>query len=56
MLKIFLGFLIFAALAIFVIFKGGNSLNLSGETNGDTAMHAPAEAASGTASDVSAAQ
>ena len=56
MFKIFLGFVIFAALAMFVIFKGGNSLDMAGEKHGDEAVHAPAEAASGTASDASAAK
>ena len=50
MLKIFLGFAIFAALAIFVIMKGGNSLDMGGEKHGDDAIHAPAEAASAPAS------
>ena len=54
MLKIFVGFVIFAALAMFVIFKGGNSLAMSGEKHGDEAVHAPAEAASGAASAASA--
>jgi hypothetical protein len=53
MLKIFLGFVIFAALAIFVILKGGNSLDMSGEKHG---VDAPAEAASAAASDASAAR
>ena len=46
MLKIFLGFVIFAAVAIFVIMKGGSSLDMGGEKHGDDASHAPAEAAS----------
>ncbi|MEY4121502.1 MAG: hypothetical protein RLZZ457_340 [Pseudomonadota bacterium] len=50
MLKILLGFIIFAALAIFVIMKGGSSLDMGGEKHGDEAVHAPAEAASGPAS------
>ena len=50
MLKIFVGFVIFAALAMFVIFKGSTSLDMGGEKHGDEAVHAPAEAASGTAS------
>jgi hypothetical protein len=50
MLKTFVGFVIFAALAMFVIFKGGNSLDMGGEKHGDEAVHAPAEAASGAAS------
>lgn len=49
MLKILIGFILFAALAIFVIMKGGNSLDMSGEKHGDEAVHAPAEAASGAA-------
>jgi hypothetical protein len=56
MLKIFVGFVIFAALAMFVIFKGGNSLDMSGEKHGDEAVHEPAEAASGAASEDSAAK
>jgi hypothetical protein len=54
MLKIFVGFVIFAALAMFVIFKGGDSLDMGGEKHGDEAIHAPAEAASGAASGASA--
>lgn len=54
MLKIFVGFVIFAALAMFVIFKGGNSLDMGGEKHGDEAIHAPAEVASGAASGASA--
>ena len=60
MLKIFLGFVIFAALAMFVIFKGGSSLDMGGEKHGEDATHAaPAEAASAAAapaSDASAAK
>ena len=55
MLKIFVGFVIFAALAMFVIFKGGDSLDMGGEKHGDEAIHAPAEAASGAASAASGA-
>ena len=54
MLKIFLGFVIFAALAMFVILKGGDSLDMSGEKHGADAVHAPAEAASEVASAASA--
>jgi hypothetical protein len=61
MLKIFIGFVIFAALAIFVIMKGGDSLDMGGEKHGADAVHAPAEAASATpasapAADASAAK
>ena len=54
MSKIFIGFVVFAALAMFVIFKGGNSLDMGGEKHGDEAVHAPAEAASAAASGASA--
>jgi hypothetical protein len=54
MLKIFVGFVIFAALAMFVIMKGGDSLDMGGEKHGADAVHAPAEAASGAASAASA--
>jgi hypothetical protein len=50
MLKIFIGFVIFAGLAIFVIMKGGDSLDMGGEKHGADAVHAPAEAASAPAS------
>ena len=56
MLKIFVGFVIFAALAMFVIFKGGDSLDMGGEKHGDDTVHAPAEAASEAVSDASAAK
>jgi hypothetical protein len=54
MLKIFIGFVIFAALAIYVIMQGGDSLDMSGEKHGADAVHAPAEAASTPASSASA--
>jgi hypothetical protein len=44
MLKILVGFILFAALALFVIMKGGDSLDMSGEKHGSEAIHAPAEA------------
>ncbi len=50
MLKIFIGFVIFAGLAIFVIMQGGDSLDMGGEKHGADAVHAPAEAASAPAS------
>ena len=49
MWKLAVGFVIFAAIAMFVIFKGGDSLDMSGEKHGADAVHAPAEPASGTA-------
>jgi hypothetical protein len=54
MLKIFIGFVIFAGLAMFVIMQGGDSLDMGGEKHGADAVHAPAEAASGVASAASA--
>jgi hypothetical protein len=55
MLKIFLGFVVFAAMAMFVIMQGGDSLDMSGEKHGADAVHAPAEAASAPASTASGA-
>ena len=40
MLKIFVGFVIFAALAMFVILKGGDSLDMGGEKHGAEATQA----------------
>ena len=54
MLKIFIGFVIFAGLAMFVIMQGGDSLDMGGEKHGADAVHTPAEAASGAASAASA--
>jgi hypothetical protein len=54
MLKIFVGFVVFAAMAMFVIMQGGDSLDMSGEKHGADAVHAPAEAASGAVSAASA--
>ena len=60
MWKIALGFIVFAALALFVIMKGGDSLDMSGEKHGSEATHAPEPAtaaapAAAPASDASAA-
>jgi len=54
MLKIFLGFVVFAAMAMFVFMQGGVSLDMGGEKHGAEAVHAPAEAASVAASGASA--
>jgi hypothetical protein len=56
MLKIFVGFVLFAALAMFVILKGGSSLDMGGEKHDADAVHAPSEAASVSASEASAAK
>jgi len=56
MWKIALGFIVFAALALFVIMKGGDSLDMSGEKHGAEATHAPEPApAAAPAADASAA-
>jgi hypothetical protein len=46
MWKIFVGFLVFAAIAMYVIFKGGDKIDMSGEKHGADAVHAPAAPAS----------
>ena len=45
MWKIAVGFAVFAGLALFVISKGGDNLDMSGEKHGADAVHAPAPAA-----------
>ncbi len=53
MWKIILGFIAFAALALFIISRGGDKLDMGGEKHGIDASHAPAaEAASVPASAV----
>lgn len=41
MWKIAVGFIVFAALAMFVIMKGGDNLDMGGEKHGADAVHAP---------------
>jgi hypothetical protein len=43
MWKIGLGFVAFAALALFVIFNAGDKVDMSGEKHGTEAIHAPEE-------------
>ena len=50
MWKIVVGFIAFAAIAMYVIFKGGDSIDMSGEKHGVDASHAPAPGASAAAS------
>jgi len=50
MWKLVVGFIAFAALALFVIMKAGDKVDMSGEKHGADAVHAPAPAASGAAS------
>jgi len=38
MIKIFIGFIIFSALAMFILFKGGD-IDMSGEKHGSEATH-----------------
>ena len=59
MWKIVVGFVIFAALALYVISKGGDSLDMSGEKHGADAVHvepAKADASAAPAADASAAK
>ena len=46
MWKIALGFVVFAAIAMYVIFKGGDSIDMSGEKHGADAVFVPEPAAS----------
>jgi hypothetical protein len=41
MWKIVVGFVLFAALALYVIMKGGDSLDMTGEKHGAEAVHVP---------------
>ena len=50
MWKIIVGFVIFAALSLFVIMKGGDKLDMSGEKHGTEATESHAPAASAPAS------
>jgi hypothetical protein len=45
MWKIAVGFVVFASLAMFVIMKGGDNIDMAGEKHGADAVHAPATAA-----------
>ena len=45
MWKIAVGFIVFAALALFILSKGGD-IDMSGEKHGGDAVHSPAPAAS----------
>ncbi|MEJ8859378.1 hypothetical protein WKW79_32750 [Variovorax robiniae] len=48
MWKLIVGFVIFAAVSLFVIMKGGDKLDLSGEKHGgESATHAPEPAKAG---------
>ncbi|MCX7264650.1 MAG: hypothetical protein ACOYL0_13910 [Limnohabitans sp.] len=43
MWKIAVGFVVFAALAMYVIVKGGDNLDMGGEKHGAEAVQAPAK-------------
>ena len=45
MWKIIVGFVIFAAIVLYVISKAGGNVDMSGEKHGGDATHAPAPAA-----------
>ncbi|MBI2769423.1 MAG: hypothetical protein HYX47_07365 [Burkholderiales bacterium] len=45
MWKIAVGFVVFAGVAMFVIFKGGDSIDMGGEKHGSDTVHVPAPAA-----------
>jgi len=42
MWKIAIGFTVFAGLALYVISKGGDNIDMTGEKHGAEAVHAPA--------------
>lgn len=44
MWKLFVGFVIFAAVALYIISIGGDKVDMSGEKHGAEAIHAPAPA------------
>ena len=46
MWKLIVGFVLFAAVSLFVIFKAGDKVDMSGEKHGMEASHAPAAPAS----------
>ena len=43
MWKLAIGFVVFAAVALFVSMKAGDKVDMSGEKHGADAIHAPAE-------------
>ena len=49
MWKLAIGFVVFAAISLFAIFKAGDSVDMSGEKHGADAVHVPAPAATGPA-------
>lgn len=56
MIKIFIGFIVFAALAMFILVKSGGDIDMGGEKHGAEATHSePAPAAPATAAPAPAA-
>ena len=55
MWKLAVGFVIFAAVALYFISKAGDKIDMSGEKHGADAVHAPASPASAPAAAASAA-
>ncbi len=51
MWKLAVGFVVFAAISLFVIMKAGDQVDMSGEKHGVEAVHAPAEPASAPAAE-----
>lgn len=47
MWKIVVGFVLFAALSLFVIMKAGDKVDMGGEQHGGDSLHVPAAPASG---------
>ncbi len=47
MWKLVIGFVVFAAICLFVIMKAGDQVDMSGEKHGTEATSAPASGASG---------
>lgn len=45
MIKIVIGFILFAALAMFILIKSGGNVDMSGEKHGIEEAHPPAAAA-----------
>lgn len=56
MWKLALGFVVFAALSLYVIYKAGDNVDMSGEKHGADAVHAPEETKPAAAPAASAAE
>ena len=52
MWKLVLGFVVFAALALFVLMKGGGNIDMGGEKHDVTAAHEPAASAASAAATI----